>query len=322
MQYYVLQTWEELMERLLSIGEVARRLGVSVDVVRSLTENGQLKAVRTGGGHRRYRPEEVERFTKTRRAPPKKPPPERPPGKPPKRVDLEEADFEEDSPSFEELGAEIARAEAKQRADAERQRLEGLKKYGRDLALWSLLPAEGRVLVYEDLEEFVTSKRMPPSLSVTEAQLVVSARVQQVAKQYHEAENVRLTQEREAQEQRQRAEAERRQRERDAAAERQRLEAERQKQEREAEEQRRKQQEDERRLDALIERGTNYAWSETLTGWDSAEAQRARRDVERALKDEVKADWSEAEVEDLVNDVLYDGDEDEEDEDEEDDESW
>ena len=34
---------------LLSVGDVARRLRVSVDVVRSLTESGQLKAARTGG---------------------------------------------------------------------------------------------------------------------------------------------------------------------------------------------------------------------------------------------------------------------------------
>ena len=50
--------------------------------------------------------------------------------------------------------------------------------------------------------------------------------------------------------------------------------------------------------------------------------------MERALKDEVKADWSEAQVDDLVNDVLYEGDEDEEDEEDEEgeeeegDESW
>jgi excisionase family DNA binding protein len=311
------------MERLLSIGEVAKLLGLSVDVVRSLTETGQLKAVRTGGGHRRYRPEEVERFKKARRAPTRKAPPERPARKPPKPADLEGPEFEEDSPSFEDMEADIARAEAKQRAEAERQWLEGLKKYGRDVALWTLLPAEGRVLVYEDLEEFVTSKRVPPSLSVTEAQLVVSTRVQQVAKQYREAENQRLAKEREAAGQRQRAEAERQQRERDAAAERQRLEDERHKEEREAEEQLRKQQEDERRLNALIERGKSYAWSETFTGWEYSEAQRARRDVERALKDEVQADWSETEVEDLVDDVLGDGDDDEEDEDEEEDEeSW
>ena len=306
------------MDRLLSIGEVAEQLGVSVDVVRSETESGQLQAVRTGGGHRRYRPEEVERFKKTRRPPAKKPPPERPTRKPPRRADLEEPDFEKDPATLEDLEAEIERQQMRERAEVERQRLEGLKKYGRDLALWTLLPTEVRVRVYEDLEEFVTSKRVLPSLSVTEAQLIVSARVQQVAKQYREAEDQRLAKEREAADQRRRAEEERHQKDREA-------EEQRRKQEVEAAEQLRKQQEDERKLKALIDHGNNHAWCETINGWDRSEAERARRDVARALKEEVKVDWTEDEVDDLVDDVLDEGDEDEddeEDEEEEGDESW
>ena len=50
-----------------------------------------------------------------------------------------------------------------------------------------------------------------------------------------------------------------------------------------------------------------------------AAKERARRDVARALKEEVKVDWTEDEVDDLVDDVLNEGDEDEE---EEGDESW
>ena len=38
----------------LSVGEAAKRLGVSVDVVRSLVERGELRAIRTGGGHRSH----------------------------------------------------------------------------------------------------------------------------------------------------------------------------------------------------------------------------------------------------------------------------
>jgi len=305
------------MDRLQSIGEVAEQLGLSVDVVRSLTESGQLKAVRTDGGHRRYRPEEVERFKKTRRPPAKKPPPERPTRKPPRPADLEEPDFKTDAATLEDLEAEIARQQVIERAEVERQRLEGLKKYGRDLALWTLLPTDVRVQVYEDLEEFVTSKRVLPSLSVSEAQLIVSARVQQVAKQYRDAENQRLAREREAADQRRRAEEERRQKEREA-------EEQRRKQENEAAEQLRKQQEDERKLKALIDHGNNHAWCETINGWDRSEADRACRDVARALKDEVKVDWTEDEVDDLVDDVLDDGDEDEDEEDEEEegDESW
>lgn len=296
------------MDRLLSIGEVAERLGVSVDVVRSLTEGGQLKAVRTGGRHRRYHPEDVDRYRAKGRAPTKGSVPERPTRRRPNRVGPREPDFEDDAPTLEDLDAEFERQQVRERAEADRQRLEGLRKYGRDLALWTLLPTEGRVRVYEDLEEFVTSKRVPPSLSVSEAQLVVYARVQEVAKQYREAEKQRLAKEREAVEQQERAEAERRQRERDAAAERQRLEDERQRQEREAEEQHRKQEEDERRLRALIAHGLSHARWETMTGWDREERERMLRDVERELKDEVKVDWSEANVTDLVNDILDEDD--------------
>jgi len=318
------------MDRLLSIGEVAKRLRVSVDVVRSLTESGELKGARTGGGHRRYRPEEVERWKATRRAPAKNAPLERPTRKPSNRAEIEEPDVEEDQPTLEDLDAEFERQEMRERAEAERQRLEGLKRFGRDLA--QLEPTDLRARIFEDLEEFVSSKRVPPSLSVTEAQVIVAARVHEIGKQYRDAENQRLARERDAAAERQRAETERQQRERDAAAERQRVEDERREQEREADEQRRKQQEDERKLKALIDHGNTQAWRETINRWDWSDAERARRDVERALKDEVKADWSEAEVDDLVNDVLYEGDEDGEDEEddeyeedeqeEEGDESW
>src|SRR2546426_12552105 len=306
------------MDRLLSIGEVAKRLRVSVDVVRSLTESGELKGARTGGGHRRYRPEEVERWKATKRAPAKNAPLERPTRKPSNRAEIDEPDVGEDQPTLEDLDAEFERQEMRERAEAERQRLEGLKRCGRDLA--QLEPTDLRARIFEDLEEFVSSKRVPPSLSVTEAQVIVAARVRQIAKQYRDAENQRLARERDAAAERQRAETERQQRERDAAAERQRVEDERRKQEREADEQRRKQQEDERKLKALIDHGNTHAWCETINGWDRSEAERARRDVERALKDEVKADWSEAEVDDLVNDVLYEGDEDDEDDEDEEDE--
>src|SRR5207302_11166651 len=107
--------------------------------------------------------------------------------------------------------------------------------------------------------------------------------------------------------------------------ERQMSEYERRKQEREEDKLHRKQHEDKRKLKAMIDHGNTHAWRETINGWDWSDAERARRDVERALKDEVKADWSEAEVDDLVDDVLYEGDGDEEveeDEEEDGDESW
>jgi len=128
----------------------------------------------------------------------------------------------------------------------------------------------GRVI--EDLEEFVTSKRLPSSLAPWEAQQIVKSRVDGITTQYNDAED-----------------------------------------------QRRKQQDDERRIHALIAYGKSHAESETMVDWDSSEQDRARREVEDALKDKVKADWSEGNVKDLVDDVLSKWDDDEDDADDEED---
>jgi len=47
---------------LLTVGEAAARLKVSPATVRRWTVSGDLRAERTEGGHRRYRPEDIERF--------------------------------------------------------------------------------------------------------------------------------------------------------------------------------------------------------------------------------------------------------------------
>jgi len=270
------------MAELLSVGQVAKRLGVSVDVVRSLEERGELKSRRTPGNHRRYHPDEVERVKTKWRAKQSKPqagrassPAPRPATTPMRQsrpVEWEPDDFgiEEEVPEVESQRAmrDAEREAAKHRADAEakavaaaaeaeRQRLEGLKKYGRDLATWAYLPTKWRAKVVEDLEEFVISKRLPSSLPQWDAQQIVKSRVDGIIKQYHDAED-----------------------------------------------QRRKQQDDERRINTLIAFGKGRAQSETMFDWDTSERDRARREVEEALKQQVKADWSEGKVQDVVDDVL------------------
>ena len=158
------------MDRLLTIGQVAKRLRVSVDVVRSLTDNGQLKAERTGGRHRRYRSEEVERYRAKGRAAAHDPRTEPATTRPrPVERDLVESEPEEEHPTLAELEAEEARHAARQREQAEQERLEGWRKYGRDLARYTSLPAEWRVKIIENLEDFVTTKRIPPTLAKSEA---------------------------------------------------------------------------------------------------------------------------------------------------------
>jgi len=273
------------MDKLLSVGQVAKRLRVSVDVVRSLDERGELKGRRTPGGHRRYLPADVDRVIARLRAGRSRaqtralrsPAPRRLPTSPHERRPPEPDDFdvEEDVPDIEELEAnERAAAEAKARAaaaDAERQRLEGLKKYGRDLAVW--LPTEWQARVIEDLEDSVTSKHVPPSLAPWQAQRIVQSRVDAIKKQYNDAED-----------------------------------------------QRRKRDDDQRKIDWLIAWGKSYAVSETITGWDSSGQDRARREVESELKQKVKADMSYGHVKDLVDDILKRWEEDTEDDDEDEDE--
>jgi excisionase family DNA binding protein len=280
-------------DRLLSVGDVARRLRVSVDVVRSLTESGQLKAVRTSGRHRRYKPEDVERYrTRGRAAAHARQVEPATKRQRPVYEEPGEPEFEEDHPTFEELEAEEARQAARQRSRAEEERLEGWKKRGRELATYTGLPSEWRVKVIENLEDFVTTKRIPPTLAKSEVELIVQAQVNSFVKRYWE--DIREGQ----------------QKERDAAEARSRADEERRQKEREAEEQRRKREEDERRLKALIAHGLSHARWETMTGWDREERERMLRDVERELKDEVKVDWSEANVTDLVDDILEEDDDD------------
>ena len=281
------------MDKLLSVGQVARRLRVSVDVVRSLDERGELNGRRTPGGHRRYLPADVDRViarqragrTKTQTHPSRTSAPRRPPPAVYERQPAEPDDdfkVEEDVPSMFELAAEADREAARKRAaaevkgraaaaDAEHQRLEALKKYGRDLAVW--LPTEWQARVIEDLEDSVTSKHVPPSLASWQAERIVQSRVDAIKKQYNDAED-----------------------------------------------QRRKRDDDQRKIDWLIAWGKSYAVSETITGWDSSGQDRARREVESELKQKVNADMSYGHVKDLVDDILKRWEEDTEDDDEDEDE--
>ena len=286
---------EFVMDRLLSSGQVAKRLGVSVDVVRAMEARGELKGRRTPGGHRRYDPADVERARTRLRSSSIKPHPGPPvPSQRPLRHSAPTVTsaapggfgVEDNLPSVEELEAEAEREAAKERAaaeakartaaaEAERQRLEGLKQYGRDMARWALLPTDWQARVVEDLEEFVMPKRVPPSLPPWQSQQIVKSRVDGIINQYRDAEDLR-----------------------------------------------RKLEDGQRRVSTLIAHGNNRAQVATMSGWDTAEAARARREVDKTLRHEVEADWSEADVDDRVDDVLAewdDPDEDDEDDDEEED---
>lgn len=50
----------------LSIGEVARKLGVSVDTIRRWESEGKITGTRTAGGQRRFAANEIARLTDRR----------------------------------------------------------------------------------------------------------------------------------------------------------------------------------------------------------------------------------------------------------------
>jgi excisionase family DNA binding protein len=62
----VVQNYEErtMSNQLLSTGDVARRLDVSIEFIRKLAREGKLPAMRTAGGQRIFRSEDVERLAK------------------------------------------------------------------------------------------------------------------------------------------------------------------------------------------------------------------------------------------------------------------
>lgn len=46
--------------RLLTPGQVATRFGVTIDAVADWADRGELPSTRTPGGHRRFKPEDVD----------------------------------------------------------------------------------------------------------------------------------------------------------------------------------------------------------------------------------------------------------------------
>jgi excisionase family DNA binding protein len=268
------------MTALLGIGDAARRLGLSVDTVRELERSGQLKAVRTAGGHRRFAPAVLDAWL-ARQSTPKSMRHHTPGGprsarrahfanlrdEPSDEVwDEPEATVRPQSaapPFHERLLGELKAVTAER---SERNRIVGLKSYGESLVPYGST-ASARSAVIETLEAYVTARRFPPETDVWEARRAIEARVEAILEPYKEAADRR-------------------------AAEKAEEEARRA-----AEEQ------DERRVQSLIEHGKSRAFFAT-TRWESEDREEARADVEHALEDEVESDWSEQDVEELVDDLL------------------
>ncbi len=273
------------MGQLLTIGQAADRLGVSVDVLRAAEDRGEIKSIRTSGGHRRFHPKDIDalqrKWSGVRAAARVGPSPEsivRPLARalrlPVQRSHPEPIDeFEEEPVSLGErvtireaeraAAAQLA-VEAKARqeaADTERKRLLELKEYGQELMRWTFLPPQIKAEVVADLEANVTAQRFPSWVPEYQARDFVKARVDAIVKRHQDDEDRKS-----------------------------------------------KEEQEERRLDALISSAMTYARLKTL-GWDSDDQRVALGDIERALDEEVEADWSDSDARRVVEEELADWEE-------------
>jgi hypothetical protein len=299
--------------RFLRIGEAAALLDVCTDSLRQWDRTGVLRAQRTATGQRQYLREEVEAFARRRMARPSPPPTPEPPVlrtsvTSPMRSNGAQSFFPgpsggsitpwEDEVAEARAEVEILKAhaegEALRRADeahaeaaahrakeeqAQReteQRLRQLKSYGRSLA--GNLPVEWKACVVALLEDFVTARQFPISLSDQEAYAIVQDRVR-----------ARLDRLRATEEQRRSREWTALLAHMDEARARQQVEN-------------------------LIRGGRSLALTMTQ-GWEHDDRERARRDIDRELRANVRSDWNEADVRDLVTDVLEEWEEDDEEDD-------
>lgn len=295
-----------------SSSEAARYLGVSVDTIRQLDESGELRASRTTGDHRRFARKALDaylarkgggrsaRVEEHQRKPPRliaQPEPIRGPIEDnPDDVELGDEEVEPfvDEPSPPPLNrrAKFAR-EMEPPGNCEEDealllRLVTLKQYGLNRIGWGV-PDTWHARVAAALEGYVTLKTFPAWVSDIDAHRIVRGKVEELLQPYHEETN------------RKKAEQ---------AAQGEEAARKRREQEEEARE--------ERRIQGLINDGMRYARSETLFDWDSGDRDRALRDVERMLKDDVEADWTDQDVKGAVDDELDEWEDDSPDGDEED----
>lgn len=287
----------------LSISQTAERLGLAVDTVRQLERRGELEAVRTAGGHRRFHPDDVEAYRRKRKAsgrrtyrspahsakPGRSPAPprrRRPTPTPPPLAPAPDAWDDEPHEFWDEPEEEVAEVAAPTPRRAEpviwaanpppvhvppvppAATHDDTRRLDdlKQQAVASIpydVPGSWRMKVVEDLERYVTAERFKPWIPDWQAQRMVRERVEHVLRPYRE----QLA-----------AAAARKQAENDARA----------------------------RVRSLIEHGQNYAWRETIPGWDFSAALEARRAVEEELDAKVQADWTRYRVEKLVDDILAD----------------
>jgi excisionase family DNA binding protein len=275
------------MKPQLSIGEAALRLGLSVDTVRQLELSGQLRATRTAGGHRRFSAADIDAFLKRRAVTRHPATPRRQPPAPPRkrtrrptslpRVPYARAEEQADDESWESLlpgNREETRVIPRQprRAAAAVSPEDGeSERWAQALAeqtRLTVLKQYGRILVPND-----ASPALESEIIETLDRYVTGERFPPTAPLYGAHDAIRA-----------KVEA--------------LLEPHAAEKRREAREEA-----SEQRIETLIEHGRARASRATMS-WDSDDRDEARADVQDELEDRVDGDWTESEVDELVDDVL------------------
>ena len=278
------------MKKLLTIGQVAARLGRSVDFVRQETDDGELQAEPRGKGKYRHYTEAAvaayEAKQQRHRPAPRAHAQPKQASAPPQlrrqvRFSMDRKPTEYEEPFWSEPLAIEPPAPPAPRTPSpmERLYLDTLISGGILTTPWDL-PAAWRAKLQADLEEYVTIERFPMGGNVTSASAMIRHHVDGMLAPYHDAKKKEEDQVRA----------------REAAA-------------REAAQ----------RRQALINYGHQLVEHELATwAWDDPKDQ-ARRDVDLVLQAEVKPEWEERTVRELVQEQLDQYQEDDEDDDDEDD---
>lgn len=270
----------------MRIGDAAKRLGLEVDTVRRLANEGHIEFESTPGGHRRFTEAGLAAYQRRKRHPAKGPDPRpaapsqsmtvRAPVAPVRRQepDLEiwEPDIEDDveqefpGPSLSAPPRPFRPGPAPHDHAAELKRLTAIKQSALGSIPWDV-PDNWRARVIADLEEFVSTRQFPAHLGPWKTSRIARGRIEEVVAPFRAQQ----------------------------AAEKARKVAD---------------QKAESRIVELRRHGANYALRETMT-WAWSEQWAARQAATKELDVKVRADMSERDVERMVDDVLSDWEEEE-----------
>ena len=292
---------------MLRIGEVADRLGLSVEHVRRLTNTGELSCTRTAGRHRRFHEDDVVAFETGARRPARTHP-----GRARNRVPISIFDDAPDEVEYldeqvvgslpdevpppreprrspEPAAARPPPPEASSPAPtpAVPEPVEPPVDFAalRNVGLASIpfdVPPKWRAQVVDEMQHYVTAKIFPSWAPAYEHEQMVRAKVEEVLQPFREEQDREQTR----QQDEKRREQKRQQREREKQA------AERDRQ-------------------SLISHGKRYA-RRALEEIHPHDRHKARRELEEILDDEVGTDWEKGDVEELVDEVFQQWADDEE----------